>query len=1307
MSTDHSSLPSTREARSRWEQMSQSSDTDRNSQIDSKIRVKSSQSESSKSQSVPKSSFLEVPSRISLNTKKSTEGLTTSTEITGRGTLYSAKSSEHLHASNSIKSSNIKPNKPAITKKPAHLAGSKSKQQPQPHSRSVSVSDVAFSYETPKNKPSLNNSTHGTITVPIKPNFLRSKPSQTAIGQVETSEAELRNTAKVDKSIKSIPSISHLSISTTTPEIFDVDSSNLSQPHQGRQSSISVSSANLSPTSFLPSHIPQPPPSRPVTPVTVHIPNTSHPQAHFIPNPGQPPEIPFATKPTLFELSNHNSHSETVKPPLPDPSSFPPPPRHHTLINSRNEPHQNSSAKKCMTLPISGSSSDPSKLMPPPSRPITPVTLTQKPQSFHDSQPFHPPMPPPSRKLRSSDSQSSLKSDKSPLVSPAIDPQHGQDSCASSYFNTTAPHTPSFQASHSSNTPSRSVSASHVPFSETFLGNMPDPSSFPPPPQRGDISSANTQIRRTSDSVLPYKSQQLPTQNSHQPFHASPSQLPPLMPPPKRGGSASEYGNYSSGPDESNYESDDSTPTGTSTSQATAESVHYADSSQVNRKAPIYNGPIHELPAKGKIEAVAFFGTIACFSTSSSVYAIDIETNEKVWALTHLETKVTAIEFKPCSDAMLNGRIIWLGTKEGHLWEVDISHQGIAHKRTNVHMKSIITIQAVRNHVWTLSEDGKICIWDGYINDVPKVFRTTPFFKAFCIAQGDIWVGRNRQVYIYHPSVSGKDPFNITNRPINCPPMAPGKVNGEFTCAACIQRYPDLVFFGHEDGTISVFSRSKCSFVDSASASLFKITSMTGVGTNLWVGTSSGIIYVIDVESKPWKIIKEWKAHDSSVRAIVSNERSFFSSPQMSHMPVVSVGSELGIYIWDGLLKTDWIENDMTEHDAEYCSFNEVKLFYLTWNTGAARPGDLDFFDYDKKFLETAFKKACDYKNGPEIIVFGFQEVVELDNRSLAAKTMFQSSSKKKKEKDCNVQISSHISTQYKDWQDRLGRDITDFFNENYNLVHSSNMVGLFTCIFVKARDSPRIHSIKSGKTKTGLGGLHGNKGGIGVRFMMDDSSLCFVNCHLAAGQNHILQRNKDIETILETPLLDQSENTNYIGKGVFVNGGDGTMILDHEFCFFSGDMNYRINLHKPTALAMIKDKDFPRLLDADQLLMQLKRNPGHRLRSFVEPPIRFNPTYKFNPGTDEYDSSEKQRVPAWCDRIYYRGRGRIDPIYYDSISSVKISDHKPVSGLYTIKVKTIDPSLRKDAYKKSLNRWQSHLENFVEGLAQYYQNSS
>jgi hypothetical protein len=49
----------------------------------------------------------------------------------------------------------------------------------------------------------------------------------------------------------------------------------------------------------------------------------------------------------------------------------------------------------------------------------------------------------------------------------------------------------------------------------------------------------------------------------------------------------------------------------------------------------------------------------------------------------------------------------------------------------------------------------------------------------------------------------------------------------------------------------------------------------------------------------------------------------------------------------------------------------------------------------------------------------------------------------------------------------------------------------------------------------------------------------------------------------------------------------------------------------------------------------------GKVFRFMHEAAIGFAPTYKFDKGDPAplaYDSSEKQRVPAWCDRILFRG---------------------------------------------------------------------
>jgi hypothetical protein len=67
-------------------------------------------------------------------------------------------------------------------------------------------------------------------------------------------------------------------------------------------------------------------------------------------------------------------------------------------------------------------------------------------------------------------------------------------------------------------------------------------------------------------------------------------------------------------------------------------------------------------------------------------------------------------------------------------------------------------------------------------------------------------------------------------------------------------------------------------------------------------------------------------------------------------------------------------------------------------------------------------------------------------------------------------------------------------------------------------------------------------------------------------------------------------------------------------------------------------------------------------INSLDEADINFLPTYKFDKGKHNYDSSYKMRVPSYTDRILFQvNPSQIKCLEYKSIPSINFSDHKPI----------------------------------------------
>lgn len=75
-----------------------------------------------------------------------------------------------------------------------------------------------------------------------------------------------------------------------------------------------------------------------------------------------------------------------------------------------------------------------------------------------------------------------------------------------------------------------------------------------------------------------------------------------------------------------------------------------------------------------------------------------------------------------------------------------------------------------------------------------------------------------------------------------------------------------------------------------------------------------------------------------------------------------------------------------------------------------------------------------------------------------------------------------------------------------------------------------------------------------------------------------------------------------------------------------------------------------------------MEKKPGKLFENFKEAKINFLPSYKFDRGTDVYDTSEKHRTPSYTDRVIWKAKdGVVKVNRYDMCKFCKDSDHKPV----------------------------------------------
>ncbi|XP_055620415.1 phosphatidylinositol 4,5-bisphosphate 5-phosphatase A isoform X2 [Toxorhynchites rutilus septentrionalis] len=305
------------------------------------------------------------------------------------------------------------------------------------------------------------------------------------------------------------------------------------------------------------------------------------------------------------------------------------------------------------------------------------------------------------------------------------------------------------------------------------------------------------------------------------------------------------------------------------------------------------------------------------------------------------------------------------------------------------------------------------------------------------------------------------------------------------------------------------------------------------------------------------------------------------------------------------------------------------RLYIVTWNVSAKFPENLSLHKLLGLDLNT--NQETEF---PDFFVIGLQEV--------------------------NAQPQNTLYNLFKDdlWTQKFKEILKE---RDYVVIKTEQMQGLLLSVFARRKHLLHLRQVETEYTRTGLGGIWGNKGAVSIRLNVYGCSICLVNAHLAAHDHMLEERINDYEKIVQEHKFHVKTKE---------------AIFDHDYVFWFGDLNFRLTGEATTSAeeirAMVTKDQLKKLIEKDQLL--LVKREGRAFQKLNERLPQFPPTFKFEHGTNDYDM---KRRPAWTDRILYAVKENnyrnvkltVEQTSYKSHPSYNISDHKPVSSEFTIKV--------------------------------------
>ncbi|KAK2586242.1 hypothetical protein KPH14_001499 [Odynerus spinipes] len=271
--------------------------------------------------------------------------------------------------------------------------------------------------------------------------------------------------------------------------------------------------------------------------------------------------------------------------------------------------------------------------------------------------------------------------------------------------------------------------------------------------------------------------------------------------------------------------------------------------------------------------------------------------------------------------------------------------------------------------------------------------------------------------------------------------------------------------------------------------------------------------------------------------------------------------------------------------------------------------------------------------------------------------------------------------------EDPWTKSFRDVLKEHdYVKIRTQRLQGLVLNVFCLRKHITHLRLVEAQYTKTGFGGMWGNKGAVSIRLNIYGVNICVVNTHLTPHDHLLADRIADYNTILKNHTFTAPDTPN---------------ILFHDYVFWIGDLNFRLNGEDLTASdidLLVKKNQLNLLLERDQLKMVM--NNEDAFAELNENDITFPPTYKYEFASQEFDL---KRRPSWTDRILYTINVDVYndvtlsavQLNYKSHSNYVQSDHKPVTGEFDV---TVRPNVEDHGVEfQAVTEWFIDEENSVQ----------